>query len=70
MILLAISGGPDSMYLLYKYRRHKIVVAHVNYQIRDDANNDEKIVRDFCQKYAIQCEVLQVKTKVSGNFQA
>ncbi len=58
------------MYLLYKYRRHKIVVAHVNYQIRDDANNDEKIVRDFCQKYAIQCEVLQVKTKVSGNFQA
>lgn len=69
MILLAVSGGPDSMYLLYKYRRHKIVVAHVNYQVRDESDNDQKIVEKFCKKYAIPCEVLNVQTKASGNFQ-
>jgi tRNA(Ile)-lysidine synthase len=39
LYILGISGGPDSMFLLDNLRRkrHKIVVAHVNYQKRLDS---------------------------------
>lgn len=71
MKLLAISGGPDSMFLLDKYKNKKIVVAHVNYHKRKDSNIDEKIVVDFCNKHNIVCEVLNLKNKkATGNFQS
>ena len=69
MYLLAISGGPDSMFLLNKYKNRKIVVAHVNYHKREDSNIDENIVRDFCKDNNIPLEVLNVKNKPEGNFQ-
>ncbi|QCZ36890.1 tRNA lysidine(34) synthetase TilS [Mycoplasma nasistruthionis] len=69
--LLAISGGPDSMYLLNKYKNKDIVVAHVNYGIREDAELDTKIVSDFCIKNNIKFEILRLqKTDFkTGNFQ-
>ena len=69
MYLLAISGGPDSMLLLDKYKNKKIVVAHINYHKREDSNIDENIVRDFCKQNNITIEVLNVKSKPTGNFQ-
>lgn len=69
MYLLAISGGPDSMFLLNKYKNRKIVVAHVNYHKREDSDIDENIVRDFCKDNSIPIEVLNVKKKSEGNFQ-
>lgn len=69
MYLLAISGGPDSMYLLNKYKRKKIIVAHVNYHKRLDSDYDQKVVENFCQKHHIKYEVLHVKSKPQGNFQ-
>lgn len=70
MILLAISGGPDSMFLLNQYRNKKVVVAHVNYHKRVDSDIDENIVKNFCAKFNIPFEVLNVKEKPEGNFQA
>lgn len=70
MYLIAVSGGPDSMLLLDFYKHKKVVVAHVNYHKREDSNNDEKIVRDFCQLHNIPLEVLNVKSAPKGNFQA
>ena len=69
MVLLAVSGGPDSMALLNDYKKSKIVVAHVNYNKRDDSHIDQKIVEDFCNKYQIPCEVLSITEKNVGNFQ-
>ena len=70
MILLAVSGGPDSMYLLNDYKkRRNIVVAHVNYKKRKDSDVDQKIVEDFCKKYEIKLETFIVKDKCKGNFQ-
>ena len=71
MKLLAVSGGPDSMFLLNEYKKSKnIVVCHVNYNKRKDSKNDEKIVRDFCLKHNIKLKVLNVKNQVKGNFQS
>lgn len=67
--LLAVSGGPDSMFMLDWYKKKNIVVAHVNYHKREDSDHDERIVREFCAKYSIQLEVFNVSEKHSGNFQ-
>jgi len=69
MKVLAVSGGPDSMYLLNDYKKNKVVVAHVNYNARKDSKVDEEIVRDFCNKHNIPLEVLSIKEKAVGNFQ-
>lgn len=70
MYLLAVSGGPDSMFLLKEYCKRKIVVAHVNYNLRKTANRDEKIVKDFCDKHNIKIEILNVKEKPIGNLES
>jgi len=70
MYLLAVSGGPDSMFLLNEYHRRHIVVAHVNYNSRKTSKRDEQIVRDYCEYHNIKLEVLNVKEKPKGNFES
>ncbi|WNE40834.1 MAG: tRNA(Ile)-lysidine synthase [Mycoplasmataceae bacterium] len=61
--ILAISGGPDSMFLLDNMRQlgYNFVVAHVNYKKRQDSDLDEKIVRDYCQNYSLVFEIKSLK---------
>jgi tRNA(Ile)-lysidine synthase len=60
-ILVALSGGPDSMSLLYALYELKkkynltLFAAHVNHMLRgEDSDNDEKACKDFCKKYNIE----------------
>ncbi|TNK96322.1 tRNA lysidine(34) synthetase TilS, partial [Mycoplasmopsis pullorum] len=72
VILLAISGGPDSIFLLNKYINHNnIVVAHVNYNQRFNSDIDQKIVEEMCKKHNIPYEILSLKKDdyQGGNFQ-
>ncbi len=66
--IIAVSGGPDSMYLLYKmikkYSNKKLVVAHVNYNFRKESIKEEKMVFDYCRNKNIKIEVLNVKENV------
>lgn len=48
------------MYLLNKYKNKIEAVCHVNYHKRFDSNNDEKIVRDFCNSNNIRLFVKNV----------
>ncbi|UVD81747.1 tRNA lysidine(34) synthetase TilS [Mycoplasma iguanae] len=70
-ILLAVSGGPDSMYLLWKYRKANVIVAHVNYNKRSDSHLDQEIVENFCKKYNIPLFIKKIKKniEVKNNFQ-
>ena len=45
-VVLACSYGPDSMCLLDILIKNgiNVIVAHVNHQIREEANDDEKYV--------------------------
>ncbi|MCU4706736.1 tRNA lysidine(34) synthetase TilS [Mycoplasma sp. CSL7503-lung] len=69
--LIAVSGGPDSMFLLNKFKNKNVVVAHVNYNQRKDSYQDQKIVQNFCLDNNIKLEVLELKKEdyISGNFQ-
>ncbi|CAI2192124.1 4246_t:CDS:2, partial [Funneliformis geosporum] len=61
LYVLAVSGGSDSMFLLEKMRGEgcNLVVAHVNYKKRENSDYDEKVVKDYCQKYSLPCEIHQ-----------
>ncbi len=73
-ILLAVSGGIDSMVLLDLCRRGElnIAVAHMNYNLRgQDSILDASIVRDYCLKYHIAFyeKVIPPSSFPAGNIQ-
>ena len=59
-IIVAVSGGPDSMCLLDVLRKLKeklkieIVVAHVNHNIREEADSETLYVKKYRQKHNIE----------------
>ncbi len=62
-LVLAVSGGPDSIAMLNILKElreeqsklnFEIVVAHINHMIRKEAKEDEEYVRDYCEKNKIQ----------------
>lgn len=64
-VLVAVSGGPDSISLLnilYELG-YNICTAHVNHGIRENAENDEKYVAEFCKTKNIPCFIKKVKLK-------
>lgn len=58
-IILGISGGPDSMALLYIMNQLKVdlrftlSVAHVNHLLRPEADEEERLVESLCLSLAI-----------------
>ncbi|AVN61334.1 tRNA lysidine(34) synthetase TilS [Mesoplasma florum] len=66
--LVAVSGGPDSMFMLnelIKMNIKEIVVCHVNYNFREDSWKDQKLVEDFCLKNNLKLEKLVINQDFS-----
>lgn len=71
-ILIALSGGPDSVFLFHNLRKLKDIISfnlyasHINHMYRGkDAMHDEEFVRDLCQKYGVR---LFVKRKNAAEY--
>lgn len=66
---IGVSGGRDSMCLLNAVigcgavSRDKITVVHVNHGLREQADGDERFVRDFCQKNSIDFRAFRIDVK-------
>ena len=62
VIVAAVSGGPDSVYLLRLLsaeKRARIVVGHVNYRTRGiDSEKDQKLVEIICKHFGYTTEIL------------
>ena len=61
IVLVAVSGGPDSMCLLNslynlreKLKIDKLAVAHVNHMLREEAREETKYVENFCKNKNIE----------------
>ena len=62
-VIVGVSGGPDSISLLdvlNKFQKDriinfKIIVAHINHQIRKEADSDEEYVKEYCENNQIKC---------------
>ena len=73
-IIIAVSGGKDSMTLLYSICRIanrlnvKINVVHVNHHLRHNSNNDQILVDKFCKQLKINfiLDHLDPATKLKG----
>ena len=65
-ILLAVSGGVDSMVLmnLFLQLKQKFAIAHVNFSLRaTESDEDEKLVKTIADENAILCHSKKVDTK-------
>ncbi|MCX7641826.1 MAG: tRNA lysidine(34) synthetase TilS [Elusimicrobiales bacterium] len=65
-LLLAVSGGPDSMLMLHYF--HKtfkgyFAVFHLNHMIRKNSDLDEKLVRNYCEENFIDFVFERVSIK-------
>ena len=76
-LVLGVSGGPDSISMLdilNKIRIDKtnnlnfnIVVAHVNHMIRKEAVEDEKFVKEYCQKIGVEFYPISIDVQKIAN---
>ena len=72
-LVLAISGGPDSMCLLHilnqlkeKYNL-KLIVAHVNHNLREESKEEAKFVKKVCESHQITFELKELKNLPRAN---
>lgn len=69
-VVVAVSGGPDSMCLLYLVKKvsSKVIVAHVNHNLRKESEKEEKMVQDFCNKNNLIFETTKIESYI-GNIE-
>jgi len=65
-ILVGVSGGADSVCLLFLLYKLSVVMdfevfaVHVNHQIRETAPRDEAFVKELCERFNVSCFVESV----------
>lgn len=71
-VIVGVSGGPDSVALLYlllavspQYRL-KLHVAHLDHQLREDSSKDAEFVLELARKLNITAEVKKIKISNSA----
>ncbi len=65
-VLVAVSGGADSIVLLHWLVSHGYycIAAHCNFQLRGaESDSDEEFVRSFCDELSVPCHVIHFDTK-------
>ena len=66
MVLVAVSGGRDSMVLAEKVRREggPFAVAHCNFRLRGaESDADEALVREWADRHGVHCHVRAFDTE-------
>ncbi len=73
-VVVMLSGGRDSVCLLdlaVRIAGAEVVAAlHVNYRLRDGADEDESLCRDLCRSLGVPVEVRRAGAPGPGNLQA
>lgn len=73
-VVVAVSGGPDSMtllHLLLKLREEKninIVCAHVHHNIRVESDQEKEFVESYCKEHQVIFEYLKITEYHHTNF--
>ena len=73
-VVVAVSGGPDSMALLHLLTRIKkaiditVVCAHVNHNVRKESDSELLFVEKFCMQNGIIFESMKIEDYGDDNF--
>lgn len=61
-VVVGVSGGPDSIFLLHvlKSLNINLEVAHINHKIREEAKEDEILTKKYADKLGIPFHVLEI----------
>ena len=74
-IVVGVSGGPDSMALLYILNEFKekmnlrLICAHVNHNTRKETIKEEEYIREYCKKNKIIFETIKINSWGDDNFE-
>ena len=74
VIVVGVSAGPDSMALLYilnelrKKIGYKIIVAHVNHNIREESKEEAEFLKGYCKENNIIFEMMTILKYGDDNF--
>lgn len=74
VIVVGVSGGPDSMALLFiltllrKQIGFSIVVAHVNHNVRRESVKEAKFLEEWCKDYDVVFESMKIEKYSDDNF--
>lgn len=69
-VVVACSGGPDSMYLLHLLwsKNFNIVCAHVNHKVRSISDSEYEFVKNYCEEHGIIFEGTEINEYSDDNF--
>ena len=70
--LLACSFGPDSMALFDMLLKEgfNFEVAHVNYHLREESDDEERQLRAFCENHRVKLHIYQNQNQFKSNIEA
>ena len=74
IIVIGVSAGPDSMALLYiledirKKIPYKIIVAHVNHNLRKESEEEASFLKEYCLSHNIIFEYMKIEKYGDDNF--
>ncbi len=69
-VLLAVSGGSDSMALLAaaaRVARERVAVVHVDHGLRAGSGGDARFVADRCAELGVPCDVVRVAPRAGSS---
>lgn len=73
-VVVGVSGGPDSMALLYVMNKLKkeldlvLVCAHVNHNVREESEKERIFLQSICEKEGIIFEYMKIEGYGDDNF--
>lgn len=74
-VVVGVSGGPDSMALLYLMDNLKkeldlfLVCAHVDHNVRAESNDERRFLEKFCESKGIYFKYMKIETYGDDNFE-
>lgn len=74
-VVVAVSGGPDSMCLLSIFLELKkeidlnLICAHVNHNVRKESKEEEIFLKNYCNVNNIKFEIMKIESYGDDNFQ-
>ena len=70
-VVVGVSAGPDSMCLLnlLEKKTNKIIVCHINHNIREQSIIEEEYLKTYCQEHNLIFESMTIKEYKENNFE-
>lgn len=76
-ILVAISGGPDSIamgHIIYRYmidnknQNISLIISHINHKVREEAEEEAELVRNIAQQWGVQFVLHEFNAKENAEI--